>query len=257
MAQGVQNSLGLADSALQGITAGNNITIDTSDPKHPVISSTGGGGGISEIEPLTIQLNGTDGVVFDGSEAQSVNITAAGVGAEPTIATKGTAFNKDFGTTAGTVMEGNDSRVTGAVQSVTFAGTELTKTDGAAEITQGEARAALGLGSAAYTASTAYATAAQGALADSAYQKPSAGIPATDLAQGVQDSLALADSALQSVPDATATQKGVATLGAAGGAARYGQKNDVRHKCCRKNGCCGIRKSRRRIGQCGQYVGFG
>lgn len=35
-------------------------------------------------------------------------------------------------------------------------------------------------------------------LADSAYQKPSTGIPATDLAQGVQDSLALADSALQS-----------------------------------------------------------
>ena len=227
LAQGVQNSLGLADSALQGITAGNNITIDKSDPKHPVISSTGGGGGIGEIEPLTIQLNGTDGVVFDGSEAQSVNITAAGVGAEPTIATKGTAFNKDFGTTAGTVMEGNDSRITGAVQSVTFAGTELTKTDGAAEITQSEARAALGLGSAAYTASTAYATSAQGALADSAYQKPSTGIPATDLAQGVQDSLALADSALQSVPDATATQKGVATLGAAGGAARYGQKNDV------------------------------
>lgn len=227
LAQGVQDSLGLADSALQGITAGNNITIDTSDPKHPVISSTGGGGGISEIEPLTIQLNGTDGVVFDGSEAQSLNITAAGVGAEPTIATKRTAFNKDFGTTAGTVMEGNDSRVTGAVQSVTFAGTELTKTEGAAEITQSEARTALGLGSAAYTASTAYATSAQGALADRAYQKPSAGIPATDLAQGVRDSLALADSALQSVPDATATQKGVATLGAAGGAARYGQKNDV------------------------------
>ena len=225
LAQGVQDSLGLADSALQGITAGNNITIDASDPKHPVINSTGGG--ISEIEPLTIQLNGTDEVVFDGSEAQSVNITAAGVGAEPTIATKRTAFNKDFGTTADTVMEGNDSRVTGAVQSVTFAGTELTKTDGAAEITQSEARAALGLGSAAYTASTAYATAAQGALADSAYQKPSGGIPATDLAEGVQDSLALADSALQSVPDATATQKGVATLGAAGGAARYGQKNDV------------------------------
>lgn len=225
LAQGVRNSLGLADSALQGITAGNNITIDTRDPKRPVINSTGGG--ISEIEPLTIQLNGTGGVVFDGSEAQSVNITAAGVGAEPTIATKGTAFNKDFGTTAGTVMEGNDSRVAGAVQSVTFAGTELTKTDGAAEITQSEARSALGLGSAAYTASTAYATAAQGALADSAYQKPSGGIPATDLAQGVRDSLALADSALQSVPDATATQKGVATLGAAGGAARYGQKNDV------------------------------
>lgn len=30
---------------------------------------------------------------------------------EPTIATKGTAFNKDFGTTLGTVAQGNDSRI--------------------------------------------------------------------------------------------------------------------------------------------------
>jgi hypothetical protein len=42
-----------------------------------------------------------------------------------------------------------------------------------------------------------FATAAQGALADSAYQKPSAGIPKSDLSSGVQDSLDLADSAYQ------------------------------------------------------------
>lgn len=42
-----------------------------------------------------------------------------------------------------------------------------------------------------------FATAAQGALADTAYQKPSAGIPKTDLASGVQDSLDAADSAYQ------------------------------------------------------------
>lgn len=42
-----------------------------------------------------------------------------------------------------------------------------------------------GLGSAAYTEASAYATAAQGAKADNAYQKPSAGIPLTDLAVGV------------------------------------------------------------------------
>ena len=42
-----------------------------------------------------------------------------------------------------------------------------------------------------------FATAAQGALADTAYQKPSAGIPKTDLASGVQDSLDNADSAYQ------------------------------------------------------------
>lgn len=46
-----------------------------------------------------------------------------------------------------------------------------------------------------------FATSAQGALADTAYQKPSGGIPSTDLSSGVQASLALADSALQSHQD--------------------------------------------------------
>ena len=54
-----------------------------------------------------------------------------------------------------------------------------------------------GLGSAAYTASTAYATAAQGTKADTAYQKPSDGIPASDLTSTVQTSLGKANSALQ------------------------------------------------------------
>ena len=43
-----------------------------------------------------------------------------------------------------------------------------------------------------------FATAAQGALADTAYQKPAGGIPKADLAQSVQDSLDKADTALQS-----------------------------------------------------------
>lgn len=54
-----------------------------------------------------------------------------------------------------------------------------------------------GLGSAAYTDSSAYATAAQGAKADSAYQKPADGIPATDLAAAVQAALTAAGTALQ------------------------------------------------------------
>jgi hypothetical protein len=39
--------------------------------------------------------------------------TAAGVGAEPTISSKKTAFNVDFGTTAGTACQGNDARLGG------------------------------------------------------------------------------------------------------------------------------------------------
>lgn len=44
-----------------------------------------------------------------------------------------------------------------------------------------------------------FATAAQGTKADTAYQKPSGGIPKTDLAEGVQNSLNSADTAMQAV----------------------------------------------------------
>lgn len=44
------------------------------------------------------------------------------------------------------------------------------------------------------------------------YSKPSSGIPKSDLASAVQTSLGKADTALQSVPDATETDKGVVTL---------------------------------------------
>jgi hypothetical protein len=54
-----------------------------------------------------------------------------------------------------------------------------------------------GLKSAAYTEASAYATAAQGEKADSAYQKPSTGIPSTDFAQAVKTSLGKADTAYQ------------------------------------------------------------
>ena len=52
------------------------------------------------------------------------------------------------------------------------------------------------------------------------YTKPTGGIPLTDLAAAVQASIAKADTAWQPV-DASATTKGIALLGAAGGAATY------------------------------------
>ena len=47
------------------------------------------------------------------------------------------------------------------------------------------------------------ATSTQGAKADSAYQKPANGIPKTDFESSVQGLLDKADSAVQSLPDAT------------------------------------------------------
>lgn len=64
-----------------------------------------------------------------------------------------------------------------------------------------------------------FATAAQGALADTAYQKPSTGIPSTDLEQAVQDSLDLADTAYQKpsagIPSTDLDQASQTSLGLA------------------------------------------
>jgi hypothetical protein len=56
-----------------------------------------------------------------------------------------------------------------------------------------------GLGGAAFTNSSAYATSAQGAKADSAYQKPSSGIPNSDLTDAARASLLKADNSVQAV----------------------------------------------------------
>ena len=55
---------------------------------------------------LEIKMNGKNPVSYDGSAAKSINITASGIGAEQAF-NKNTGFNKNFGTTNGTVLEGS------------------------------------------------------------------------------------------------------------------------------------------------------
>lgn len=52
-------------------------------------------------------------VVFNGSNATELALNSGFVGAEPAF-TKNNAFNKNFGTSAGTVCQGNDSRLSNA-----------------------------------------------------------------------------------------------------------------------------------------------
>ena len=74
-----------------------------------------------------------------------------------------------------------------------------------------------------------FATAAQGALADTAYQKPQGGIPDTDLSAAVQTSLGKADTAIQDVSGkadkvANATENDFAGLDANGNLKDSGKK---------------------------------
>lgn len=184
-------------------------------------------------------------------------VTAAQTGAEPAF-TKNTAFNKNFGTEAGTVCEGDDERLTNARpadggNADTVDGKHASDFATAAQGVKADSAyqkpsagipksdLAAGVQTSLGKADTAYQKPSGGIpetdlteevrsdldKADTAYQKPADGIPETDLAADVRTSLSKADTALQSVPDATASVKGIALLGATGGAARYGQKADV------------------------------
>ena len=109
-----------------------------------------------------------------GALADSAVQTIATGSANGTIAVDGTDVAvKGLGTAAYTASTAyataeQGSKADSAVQSVTVLGTELSDGD---ELTVAAAKTALGLKSAAYTESTAYATAAQGQKADSAVQK--------------------------------------------------------------------------------------
>lgn len=95
-----------ADIVILEDTAGNFTSDNVEDALAEVmkVAKTGG-------------VTGVKGDAEPTYRKGDVNITAENVGAEPAFE-KNTAFNKNFGTSAGTVMEGNDSRVTTAVSDI-------------------------------------------------------------------------------------------------------------------------------------------
>lgn len=95
-----------ADIVILEDTAGNFTSDNVEDALAEVmeVAKTGGVTGVKgDAEPTYRKGN--------------VNLTPDNIGAEPAFE-KNTAFNKNFGTLAGTVMEGNDSRVTTAVSDI-------------------------------------------------------------------------------------------------------------------------------------------
>jgi hypothetical protein len=159
-----------SDTRLSNARAANGGNADTVDGKHASdFATTAQGAKADAAVPNTRKVN-------NKALAVDITLTPTDVGAESAF-TKNTAFNKNFGSAAGTVCEGNDTRLSNA-------------------------------------------RAANGGDADTIDGKH-----ASDLATAAQGTKA--DTALQSVPDATASVKGLSTLGAIGGAARYGQKTDA------------------------------
>lgn len=71
---------------------------------------------------------GKDTIIYDGSTAIAAAMNSGFIGAEPAF-TKNSAFNKNFGSSAGTVCQGNDSRLSNARRSsnisMSLSGTNL------------------------------------------------------------------------------------------------------------------------------------
>ena len=98
-------------------TSAEQVTLADADNKF---TSTNVEGALAEVMDVA-KTGGVTGVKGDAEtdyRKGNVNLTPDNIGAEPKIVKKNTAFNKDFGTSADTVMEGNDSRVTTAVSDI-------------------------------------------------------------------------------------------------------------------------------------------
>ena len=72
---------------------------------------------ISDVAGLTAALAGKSDTGHGHAQSDITDLVSDLAGKEPSIGAKGTAFNKNFGTSTGDVAEGDDARITGALQS--------------------------------------------------------------------------------------------------------------------------------------------
>ena len=146
------------------------------------------------------------GVILDGADVKITGYTK-GTAAE-------LAATDTINSALGKLEAKADKALTDASNAAAAGVTSLNGKTGAVTIATGTSNGSIkvgdadvavkGLGSAAYTESTAYATAAQGSKADTAYQKPALGIGLQDLSDVVTASLAKANAA---APQATTYTK--------------------------------------------------
>lgn len=135
-----------ADSALQSVVAGTNVTVDNTDPQNPVISATGGGGGSGDVVGPASSVDG-DVVLFDGitgkliksggalaAEVRSVVLTGLSTATSAVIAATDTVLQA-FGKLQAQITDNllPPGYIDG-LKMVWVSGTALTVTSGAAYI---------------------------------------------------------------------------------------------------------------------------
>lgn len=130
---------------------------------------------------LSIKVGDASPVVFSANDASDKSVTvdknAIGLGNVDNTAD----LNKPISTATQTALDKKADKVEGATNG------NFAALDSNGNLTDSNAKR------------DDFATAAQGAKADTAYQKPGDGIPKSDMASDVQESLGKADSAVQSV----------------------------------------------------------
>ena len=218
LASGVQASLGKADTALQehqdisgkadkdaDAVDGNLAMFDNGNPVDSGVAKNNlvTGARIGSADPLpveqgiivipesatvndgklSIKVGNNSPVVFSANEAddKSVTINKSGIGLGNVDNTSDA--NKPISTATQTALNKKADKVSGATNG------HLAGLNASGNLTDSGKKA------------SDFATSAQGAKADTAYQKPSGGIPKSDLASGVQASLGKADTALQEHQD--------------------------------------------------------
>lgn len=101
---------GLSLSGTTFSIANSGVTADTYGPTANV---SGSWGTSFTVPSVVVNTKGQVTSAVDRTVTMPAKPTAADIGAEPAF-TKNTAFNKNFGSSAGTVCQGNDSRLSNA-----------------------------------------------------------------------------------------------------------------------------------------------
>lgn len=109
----VDNSITQIESDISDITDGTTVVAQANKVTNALVIMSNSG---------TVLVN------YDGSATANMTLSPSNVGAEPAF-TKNTAFNKNFGSSAGTVCQGNDGRLSDARRSsnitMSLSGTNL------------------------------------------------------------------------------------------------------------------------------------